>query len=55
MSYLIKAFLINEGTLDCRFEMLVPSITEAIEFLERVDFLFEAYDYVKVYPFEKEV
>ena len=55
MNYLIKAFLIVEGTLDCRFEMLLPSITEAIEFLERVDFLFEAYDYVKVYPFDKEV
>lgn len=54
MNYIIKGFFIQDEKLECRFEMELPSFAEVVEFLERVNFLFEAYDYVKVFPLIKE-
>lgn len=51
MSFVIKGFLIIDGTLDCRFELLAPSFQDVIELLNKVC-LYEAYDYVKVFPYE---
>lgn len=54
MSYIIKGFYINDGALDCRFEFILPTVSDVIEFLSKVD-LHENYDYVKVIPYDKEV
>lgn len=48
MEYEIKAFLINENTLDCRFTMRVAAFEDVVEFLSRVSL--SAYDVVKVLP-----
>lgn len=53
MRYSIKGFLIDNSTLDCRFECIVSSFDEVVEFLSRVSM--EAYEYVKVYPIDFEM
>lgn len=55
MNYVIKAFnILENSTLDCRFEAVLPDIKDVIEFMARVC-LHEAYDHIKIYPFEKEI
>ena len=49
MKYRIKGFLIKDNqTLDCRFECVLSSFDEVVEFLSRVSL--DAYDVVKVLP-----
>lgn len=48
MEYEIKAFLIKENTLDCRFTMKVKDFEDVVEFLSKVSL--QAYDVVKVLP-----
>ena len=55
MNYIIKGFLILEDKqLDCRFEFILPDIENVIEVLSKC-YLSEAYDVIKIYPFNKEV
>lgn len=48
MEYEIKAYLLKESTLDCRFTMKVTSFDDVVEFLSKVSLA--AYDVVKVLP-----
>lgn len=47
--YHIKGFMLVDGAIDCRFDMIVPSFNEVIEFFRCVS-LHEEYDVIKVYP-----
>lgn len=49
--YRIKGFFLVENNLDCRFDMLLPSFADVIEFFRAID-LTEQYDVVKCYPEE---
>lgn len=53
MRYKIKAYLLNNGILDCRFEILLHGFDDTITFLSKVSL--EAYDVVKVFPEDFEV
>lgn len=48
MPYRIKAFLIADNKIDCRFECVLNDFTDVIEFLSKVSL--EAYDVIKVLP-----
>lgn len=48
MRYRIKGYLINDSTIDCRFECILSNFEEVVEFLSKVSL--EAYDVVKVIP-----
>lgn len=47
--YRIKGYFLIEGNIDCRFDMLLPSVQDVIEFFRAID-LTEQYDVVKCYP-----
>lgn len=47
--YHIKGFFLVDGNLDCRFDMLVPSFIDVVEFFRAID-LTEQYDVVKCFP-----
>ena len=49
MKYRIKGFLfVNEKSLECRFDAIISSFTDVVEFLSRVSL--EAYDRVTIFP-----
>lgn len=49
MKYRIKAYLfVNEKSLECRFDAILSSFNDVVEFLSRVSL--EAYDRVTVFP-----
>lgn len=48
MKYKIKAYLLNNGILDCRFEVVLNDFDDTVTFLSKVSL--EAYDVVKVFP-----
>lgn len=50
MRYFIKGFMVESSNLVCRFEALLPSFADVVEFLSRVNL--DAYDVVKVIPEE---
>lgn len=50
MPYRIKAYLITDGKIECRFEAVMKDFTDTVEFLSRVSLT--AYDVVKVIPEE---
>lgn len=48
MPYRIKAYLITDGKIECRFEAIMKDFNDVVEFLSRVSLT--AYDVVKVLP-----
>ena len=48
MKYRIKAYLLKDGLLDCRFEVVLIDFEDTVTFLSRVSL--DAYDVVKVFP-----
>ena len=48
MPYRIKAYLITDGKIECRFEAVMKDFNDVVEFLSRVSLT--AYDVVKVLP-----
>lgn len=48
MPYRIKAYLIMDGKIECRFEAVMKDFNDVVEFLSRVSLT--AYDVVKVLP-----
>ena len=53
MNYKIKGFLFKDNdknTLECRFECILPSFKDVVEFLSRVSL--DAYDRVTVFPID---
>lgn len=49
MKYRLKGFMfVNEKSLECRFDAILPSFADLVEFLSRVSL--EAYDRITVFP-----
>lgn len=56
MNYRLKGFLfVNEKSLECRFDAILPSFADVVEFLSRVSL--EAYDRITLFPedYNKEI